>query len=144
MATQRYFVCSSCNQEQWAWPRLFDLLHDVASNSLAPCSCGGNQFLKLIFDWGQGVGPYPCKVLGAFLPKKDIEWESETGNMITFYPFLIITEGLKKKDRGVWLPYWHIEKSADGQTYKYGQWAPHMDSGSFADLLGQAKAANLQ
>jgi hypothetical protein len=59
---------------------------------------------------------------------------------VTFYPFLVVLQR-HGREHAAWLPYWHtIEKHGRKPTQKYGQWAPFMDFGLFADLLTQARA----
>lgn len=139
MATERYFVCASCKQERWV-SRLFDALREHAHASAPQCECGGQQWLRLIFNWGLEAGPFNCRVVASFLPKIETKWDHSTGNIVKFYPFLIITEGIDNKNRAVWLPYWHTVTSEGGRIKtKYGQWAPQMDIDTFSELIQQAQ-----
>jgi len=68
MATDRFFVCSSCNQQEWAAGTLFEVLRNRSRGEPTPCACGNARYLKMMFPFELGAGKYECKVLGAFLP----------------------------------------------------------------------------
>ena len=72
-------------------------------------------------------------MLDAFLPDEPVTWSDKSGREVTFYPFLVITEG--KGERVAWLPYWHVVRGKDVEQKKYGQWAPSMDLSTFEELV---------
>lgn len=138
MATERFYLCSKCDQKTWAGA-LFDSLLAVALGKLHVCTnCNINMPLHLSFAWGFDAGVFPCLVLDAFLPNDPVKWFDKTGREVTFYPFLVVTEG--KGDRVVWLPYWHVVRGDGKEQKKYGQWAPSMDLSTFEELLAKARA----
>jgi hypothetical protein len=146
MATDRFFVCASCGNEEWAGGLLFEVLRNRARGEPAPCACGGQRYFKVTFPFARDAGRYTCKVVHAFLPEWETKWPDRAGGEVTFYPFLIIGESLNgKNQQTAWLPYWHITTYADGRTMqtRYGQWAPHMDADIFANLVDQARRAGL-
>jgi hypothetical protein len=96
--------------------------------------------LRLEFAFGLGAGPRKCHVVAAYCPETAIAWHDENHQRVEFYPFLVVTEDVKKPhDRAIWLPYWHLHFKKAGVHRKYGQWAPHMDVGTFTDLVERAK-----
>jgi hypothetical protein len=72
-------------------------------------------------------------VLDVFLPERE-EPFSNDGKKVTFYPFLVVLEGVEEPGVCYWLPYWHLE---DGKR-KYGQYAPFLDSYQLEELIQQA------
>jgi hypothetical protein len=59
------------------------------------------------------------------VPDEPVKWPDKSGREVTFYPFLVITEG--KGERVAWLPYWHVVRGKGVQQKKYGQWARSTD-----------------
>jgi hypothetical protein len=85
------------------------------------------------------AGPYPCRVIAAFLPKDLVRWKQTDNSTVEFYPFLVIVES-QAEVRSIWLPYWHVVTTEGGQvSHPYGQWAPFMDTKSFKSLVDQAR-----
>ena len=138
MATERFHLCPKCGRKSWAGS-LFDSLHAVALGNLHTCAqCATNMLLHLSFAWGLDAGAFQCVVLDAFLPDEPGMWPDKTGRKVTFYPFLVITEG--KNGRVAWLPYWHVVRGKGQEQKKYGQWAPSMDLSTFEELVAKARA----
>lgn len=94
--------------------------------------------LHLRFDFGLDAVGKDQVVEAAFVPRNPESWPDSLGRTVTFWPFLVITRR-EKRDRAVWLPYWHIVEDGPRRISKYGQWAPFMDDVLFADLLRQAR-----
>lgn len=142
MATDRYMVCGDCGTRQRAG-RLFDVLRDCPLRVSHPCGkCNAATHLELVFPFGLDAGTHRGKVLGAFLPDSIVNWSSIDGSKVEFYPFLVILQSLTEGHQLVWLPYWHIITNRDSAVKtKYGQWAPFVDSDSYASMLQQARAA---
>lgn len=148
MATDRHLVCSSCGNKEWAG-RLLDALFDRSNGDLAPCKCGGQRYVEVVFPLGLGAGARVCKVLCAFRPEQKCDaktkWHNdENGTEVTFYPFLVLCEWREGETarQMAWLPYWHTETYPDGRIKpKYGQWGPQMDSDIFANLIDQVRRA---
>lgn len=137
MATDRFHLCPKCGRKSPAG-LLFDSLHAVSLGKLHTCDqCATNMVLHLSFAWGLDAGSFECVVLDAFLPDEPVKWSDKNGREVTFYPFLVITEG--KGDRVAWLPYWHVVRGEEEQK-KYGQWAPSMDLSTFQELVAKARA----
>jgi len=142
MATDRFYVCPKCQVKIWI-PTLFDSLRDYATGVTHSCqTCASILDVELNFSFGLDAGRHPCKVLGAFLPDQIVKWYDANGNRVEFYPFMVIVESNEEACSSVWLPYWHLVTHKDGTTKKkYGQWAPFIDSDSYASLMAKAKAA---
>ena len=140
MATDRYWVCSTCEHRQGAAGRLFDNLRDIVQGKKARCSeCGKSSHLELTFGFGLS-SPHRGKVLDAFLPKPLSKWPHGKST-VEFYPFLVIVKSIDEGYRSVWLPYWHVVTNHRGHPrVKYGQWAPFIWDRRLASLVGQAKA----
>jgi hypothetical protein len=143
IATLREFFCGKCNHREWP-DGMFDALYGSVREGSPPlCECGSERYLEMQFDFGLEAGPFRAEVIKVFLPKEPPEWEISSGGRVTFYPFLVVVQSLdEKKDRTVWLPYWHIVEhrgSHKEPKKKYGQFAPHMDIGLFTDLVDQAR-----
>lgn len=137
MATDRFHLCPKCRRKSRAGS-LFDSLLAVALGKLPTCAqCATNMALHLTFAWGVDAGPFQCVVLDAFLPDEPVKWPGKTGREVTFYPFLVITEG--KDGRVAWLPYWHVVRGKGQEQKKYGQWAPSMDLSTFEELVARAR-----
>jgi hypothetical protein len=129
MATDRYYVCPRCGGKTWAGS-LLDSLLAVAKGDRPSChDCHGTCALHLSFALGLGATGGDCSVIDAFLPDEPISWPDKEGRRVTFYPFLVITNG--KDGRGAWLPYWHVVQHNGADVKKYGQWAPFMDLSTF-------------
>jgi len=138
MATGRFHVCPKCGEKYWA-ASLFDSLLAVALGKLPACTkCATSAALHLSFAWGFDAGTFQSIVLDAFLPDEPVKWTDKSGREVTFYPFLVITEG--KGERVAWLPYWHVVRGKGGEQKKYGQWAPCMDLGTFEELVAKARS----
>ena len=142
MATDRFYVCPKCQTKTWI-PTLFDSLRDHAAGITHSCqTCSNGLNIELNFSFGLDAGRHPCKVLGTFLPDQIFKWDDVNGNSVEFYPFMVIVESMEEGYSSVWLPYWHLVTNKDGATAKkYGQWAPFIDSVSYANLLAKARAA---
>ena len=137
MATLRFLVCKQCGSYPARGP-VFRLLHDKARGMTRNCPiCNGPTDLKLKFDFGLNAPYSECTVKECFIPRKLQSWPEKEGSRVTFYPFLVLVHRHGKK-LAVWLPYWHVVKRPKQPQYKYGQWAPFMDTYLFSDLLQQA------
>ncbi len=143
MATDRRYICPRCGDESWAGS-LFNSLLAVALGKLPSCgNCSTSMKLHLSFEWGLDAGTFQSIVLDAFLPDKPAKWRDESGRKVTFYPFLVITQGKGKGSKGgkvAWLPYWHVVRGKEGDQKKYGQWAPILDLSTFQDLVAKARS----
>lgn len=137
MATDRYYTCLKCGKRSHPH-RLFDALLDF-SKSAPKCQCGEVSELRVVPPFGLEAGSPDCKVLHVFLPKPPVSWELESGNKVTFYPFLVILRRAGEKGNSGWLPYWHVEDGGGTMKTKYGQWAPFMDDPQFESLVSQAR-----
>jgi hypothetical protein len=100
--------------------------------------CGATSPLHLSFAYGLDAAGAECIVVDAFLPSSPLKWQDSAGRDVTFYPFLIITEG--EDGRGAWLPYWHVVRGHDGESKKYGQWAPSMSLSTLDELITKARS----
>jgi hypothetical protein len=130
MATGCLFHCTKCNQQIHAG-NLFDCLIIVANDNCPVCpSCNAKAL---------GAGGRECTVLDCFLPDKPDRWRDEdSGQDVTFYPFLVIT--MTENGKVAWLPYWHVTGKGSDVRKKYGQWAPSMDLSTFQELVEKARA----
>jgi hypothetical protein len=138
MATDRFHVCPKCGDKSRAGS-LFDSLLAVALGKLPTCTkCATSMALHLSFAWGLDAGTFQSIVLDAFLPDEPVRWSDKSGREVTFYPFLVITEG--KGERVAWLPYWHVVRGKGGEQRKYGQWAPSMDLSTFEEVVTKARS----
>lgn len=138
LSTDRYHTCPRCGERIWA-ESLFDSLRAVAKGDLPSCSaCHEACTLHLSFAFGLDATGSDCSVIDAFLPDEPISWADKAWREVTFYPFLVITDG--NNGKGAWLPYWHIVREDGRETKKYGQWAPFMDLSTFDELIGKARA----
>lgn len=138
MATDRYYICQRCGHKVWAG-RLLDSLLAVANGAMPSCpTCQEPYCLHLTFALGLDATGRNCSVIDAFLPDEPDKWRDNADREVTFYPFLVITDG--ENGKGVWLPYWHVVLAFGNETKKYGQWAPFMDSLIFEELVNKARA----
>jgi hypothetical protein len=140
MATERHYVCPQCSTKVWV-DTLFDALLAASNKATQKCStCNKDMEFHMVFNFGLGAGPFPCKVLASFLPDQIGKWPYGKGKTIEFYPFLVITESTEEGYTSTWLPYWHIIKSGKKiLERKYGQWAPFVDNESFNSLILKAQ-----
>ena len=139
MATHHKFRCPACGEETQKG-RLFGAVKTVAEDNKPVCrGCGTSTDLHLSFDFALCVEDKDAKVLASFYPHRLEEWPCE-GRTVTFYPFLVVTKR-ERRDKAVWLPYWHVVQTGEKENLKYGQWAPFMDMELFEDLLSQARNA---
>lgn len=140
MATERHWICSTCDSREWAG-RLFDVLREVSAGAQSPCAtCGAVRTLELVLPFGVGAGPHRGKVLDVFLPEDIRSWRDEKNNLVEYFPFLVMVESLAEGYVSAWMPYWHLVTDGGGRIErKYGQWAPFMDLESFANLVLKAR-----
>jgi hypothetical protein len=136
MATERYFTCK-CSAPDYCG-ELFEALHNLAKLPESICPrCGEAKQLHLIFQFGLGAGSPDCKVLAVFSPEEGVSWQTDEGETVTFYPFLVVLESDERQK--IWLPYWHTVEKAGHVQKKYGQWAPFLDDDAFRSLYAQAQ-----
>lgn len=137
MATEWIHICPKCGEKFWA--SLFDSLLAVALHRPSTCTkCTTIMVLHLSFPWGLDAGTFQGIALDAFLPDKPVSWPDKSGREVTFYPFLVITEG--NGERFAWLPYWHVVRGNGKEQKKYGQWAPSLDISTFEELVAKARS----
>src|SRR5207302_1157429 len=108
---------------------LFDTLYDF-SLSGSRCviqSCGGENELHVILNFGLEAGITDCRVVRVFLPRGPVAWDLADGKRVTFRPFLVVLQRVEQERYSAWLPYWHIVEGNAATQKKYGQWAPFMD-----------------
>ena len=143
MATTRYFFCTSCDRPSDAGGML-DTLRALANGEQTPCEkCSRPMELRMSFPFAFDAERGDRCIVGAFAPRKPVQWRDSKAHDIEFIPFLVISDALDGSNRTAWLPYWHTDTSDGSTRQKYGQWAPHMDLEIFLDLLDQARERGL-
>ncbi|HZW92970.1 MAG TPA: hypothetical protein VFF64_08460 [Candidatus Eremiobacteraceae bacterium] len=133
--TTQYFCCSQCYKKSSISLRLFETLYGFSKVSTKNCpACGGVQELHVSLDFQLGVGDGDFKVVHAFLPEKLESWLGEEEEEVTFYPFLVVLEGVGHKQFN-WMPYWHMV----GSDARFGQHSLCLDRTQFESLVAQAQ-----
>jgi len=92
------------------------------------------QELHVSLDFQLGVGDGDFKVVHPFLPEKLESWLGEEEEEVTFYPFLVVLEGVGHKQFN-WMPYWHMV----GSDARFGQHSLCLDRTQFESLVAQAQ-----
>ena len=119
---------------------MLDSLKAVATSRSVPCSkCKRQLQLHLEFPFAFDATGGQCTVKDAFMLDDPPKWTDSKGQIVTYCPFLVITE-TSGNEMSAWLPYWHIVEGSEKKKDKYGQWAPLMDLTTFEELLKKAKA----
>ena len=135
MATDYFLVCDQCESRLYPGFGLFDLLHAKALKSGFCCPvCGADRKASLSFPFN--AGRLEGELTASYIPTTPIIWD-EGDTKVQFFPFLVIVSSDENGSQNIWLPYWHVEMP--GRLLKYGQWAPNMDLGAFAELVAQAQ-----
>lgn len=135
----QYLSCIQCHQKYPLHQKLFESLYDFERMAPDDCpACGGNRELHVTLDFQLGSGDGDFKVISASLPEKLESWLGEEEEEVTFYPFLVVLEGVSDHKRFCWMPYWHVT----GKEARYGQHAICLEQAQFDSLVEQLQEKN--
>ncbi len=135
MAAQ-YYYCTHCHKKVSTSQRLFDTLYEFSKSDPANCpACGSARQLHISLDFQLGLGDADLQVMHAFLPEKLDSWLGEEEEEVTYYPFLVVLQGMQESKQFYWMPYWHVV----GKDARYGQHAICLDHSHFDSLVAQAQ-----
>jgi len=133
--TAPYVYCPQCQKKASTFLKLFETLYEFSKTNPKNCpDCGGERELHVSLDFQLGLGDGNFKVVSALLPERLESWLGEEEEEVTFYPFLVVLEGIGHKQFN-WMPYWHVV----GSRARFGQHALCVDRAQFESLVAQAQ-----